>query len=107
MIIKGRQNADLTVDKTINDITFTGDGRFVVATAFGYVIIDDTKWEVKESRIFNRNVNSAAIVSGHLLLAADDGLYCGEDGRYYSAFDDYTRVLSSISSSPSVECSIQ
>ncbi len=86
------KDANITIDKTINDITFNDDG-FLVATAFGYVAIDHNRWEVKESRIFGRNIVSAAIVGSRILLAADDGLYCGTNGKYYGSLDQYAKLL--------------
>ena len=86
------KDANITADKTINDITFNNDG-FLVATAFGYVAIDHNRWEVKESRIFNRNIVSAAIVGSRILLASEDALYCGNNGKYYGNLDQYTKLL--------------
>ena len=86
------KDANITADKTINDITFNNDG-FLVATAFGYVAIDHNRWEVKESRIFNRNIVSAAIVGSRILLADDNALYCGNNGKYYGSLDQYTKLL--------------
>ena len=37
--------------KGINDITFTADGSMLVATQFGYVVIDDSKFVIKESHV--------------------------------------------------------
>ena len=42
-------NALLTTAKTINDVTFC-DGMAYVATAFGYVIVDDEKFEIKHKK---------------------------------------------------------
>lgn len=57
--------------KTINDITFAGD-RMYVATEFGYVVINDDKFEVVFSRIFNVNVMSVTATDDYLWLNTDD-----------------------------------
>jgi len=47
--------------KTINDITFS-DGKIYVATAFGYIVLDDESFNIKEVRDYNVNVASLADV---------------------------------------------
>ncbi|MGN0214135.1 MAG: hypothetical protein ACI4AH_04925 [Muribaculaceae bacterium] len=76
-------NALLTTAKTINDVTFT-DGAAYVATAFGYVVINDEKFEVAESRIYNLNITSAAKVGNTLLLGSANGLYYGNASKQHS-----------------------
>ncbi|MGM9836105.1 MAG: hypothetical protein ACI30L_05085 [Muribaculaceae bacterium] len=76
-------NALLTTAKTINDVTFC-DGEAYVATAFGYVIVDDEKFEIAESRIYNVNITSAAKVEGTLLLGSANGLYYGDASKAHS-----------------------
>ena len=58
--------------KTINHVTFNGN-RIYVATAFGYVVIDDEKFEIAESRIYNKSITSAAVCGNYLLLSSADG----------------------------------
>lgn len=77
------ESASLTGSKTINDITFTADGSAYVATAFGYVVYNDSKWEVRESHIYNTNINSAAVVGNHVLLSAGSTIYYGTVGTHY------------------------
>ena len=76
-------NALLTSEKTINDVTFSGDAIYV-ATAFGYVKINDVKYEIDESRIYNVNIASAAKVGDTLLLASANGLYYGSASKQHS-----------------------
>ena len=76
-------NALLTTAKTINDVTFA-EGAAYVATAFGYVVINDEKFEIAESRIYNVNITSAAKVGGTLLLGSADGLYYGNASKAHS-----------------------
>lgn len=53
------RDAVLQSDRTINDISF-GNGRIYVATNFGIVIYDDSRWEVVESGIYGTPVKYVA-----------------------------------------------
>lgn len=71
------KDAILTSDKTINDVSFTPKAAYL-ATAFGYLVINDTKYEVKESRVYNISMASVAVVGNTLLLSGNNGnLYYG------------------------------
>lgn len=76
-------NALLTTAKTINDVTFADNGAYI-ATAFGYVIVNDEKYEVRESRIYNVNITSIAKVGNTLLLGSPNGLYYGNASKQHS-----------------------
>lgn len=76
-------NALLTTAKTINDVTFADNGAYI-ATAFGYVIVNDEKYEVRESRIYNVNITSIAKVGNALLLGSPNGLYYGNASKQHS-----------------------
>ncbi len=86
-------NALLTSAKTINHVTFNGN-RVYVATAFGYVVINDEKYEIAESRIYNTNITSVAIVGNAILLSADKGTYIGERTKPHSTLDTYVHTTS-------------
>ena len=77
------KEASLTQSKTINDVTFTTEGRVYLATDFGYVVINDKKWEVKESRIFGQKVASVAEMNGYLLLSEGNNLHYGWANQHY------------------------
>lgn len=66
------KNASLSGSRGINDITFV-DGKMLVATEFGYVVFDDTRMEVIESRIYDVSVSSVAMM-GDWLVALVDGV---------------------------------
>ncbi len=77
-------NSTLNVSKGVNHVTFTA-ARAYVATQFGYVVINDSKWEVDESHIYNENVNSVAVMGDWILLTTGGKLhYAPEDGYYDS-----------------------
>ncbi len=60
------KDANMTDDKTINDVAFSGD-RIFVATNFGLVIFDDKKKEVIESGIYRTPIE-AVTVSGEYIV---------------------------------------
>jgi hypothetical protein len=62
------KDAVLTSSKTINDVTFNGDLMYV-ATAFGYVVISDKKFEVVESHIYNQSFKSVLAVGNKILAS--------------------------------------
>lgn len=81
------KNAVMTQSKTINHVSFAHNKAFV-ATNFGYVVINDEKMEVQESRIFNTAIYSAAQV-GDLMLISADKLYYGNINDYHETLSSY------------------
>ncbi|MCQ2290559.1 MAG: T9SS type A sorting domain-containing protein [Muribaculaceae bacterium] len=75
--------ASLTMSKAINDVNFTAKGRAYLATDFGYVVINDNKWEVLESHIFGQKVNSVAEMGSYLLLSQGAEIHYGLVGKHY------------------------
>ncbi len=64
------RTAQIPGSKEINDINFyPQDNAIFVATDFGYVVIDDEKYEVRESRNYNRALSSAARLGDTMLIA--------------------------------------
>lgn len=78
---------EITGGKAINDVTFSGN-QMIVATQFGYVTYNTTRWEVITSRNFGRNVASAAIVGGQLLLSVGGQLFYGSATTHYNGMAD-------------------
>ena len=74
--------------KTINHVTFSGN-RIYVATAFGYVVIDDERFEIAESRIYNTSITSATVCGNYLLLSSADGTYIGLASKAHSTLDSF------------------
>lgn len=70
------KNASITQSRGINDVTFTA-GSMLVATQFGYVVFNDSKWEVRESFNFKTSIASVAQVGKWLLLSKDRVIYYG------------------------------
>lgn len=70
------KDAVVTSGKAINDITFTADGTMLVATEFGYLVIDDTNFVVKESHLYYNNFSSIAQVGSTLVAVIGNSIYC-------------------------------
>lgn len=85
------KDAILTSDKAINDVTFTQKAAYI-ATSFGYLVLNDTKYEVKESRIYNLSMKSVAVVGNTLLLSCTNG------ALYYGGVDEAHEYLGTFKS---------
>lgn len=88
--------ASLTQSKTINDVNFTPEGRVYLATDFGYVVLNDKKWEVLESRIFGQKVNSVAEVGDYMLVSQGTDLRYGKVGKHYETIGSMPKVKGSV-----------
>jgi hypothetical protein len=86
------KDAVMTSSKAINDVTFA-PGLIYLAADFGYVVIDDSRFVVKESHLYGQPVNSVAQVGNLLFISIDDGVYYGDA-------DEYHEQLSSFEKSP-------
>lgn len=84
------KDAVLTSSKVLNDVTFDG-GEMYVATDFGYLVIDDNNFLVKESHIFDAAVSSAARVGDNVVLVSGDALYCSAVSQPHDALGDFDK----------------
>ena len=82
------KDAVMTSSKSINDVTFS-DGLMYLATDFGYVVIDDKKFVVKESHLYGKSIISAARVGDKLLLSTADGIYYGDADKYHEQMSSF------------------
>ena len=85
------KDAVLTMSKTINDVTFH-DGLMYLATDFGYVVIDDSKFVVKESHLYGEVITSAARLGDMLLLCYPDGIYYGNANEYHDQLSSFAKT---------------
>jgi len=77
------KDAMMTSSKTINDVTF-GGGVIYLATDFGYMVIDENKFVVKESHLYGEPLTSVAQVGDMLLLSSSNGFYYGTVDEYHA-----------------------
>ena len=65
------KDAILTTSKGVNDITFGSGNNVYVATEFGYVVVDDSKFVIKESHVYHKSFTSIAQVGEKLVATFD------------------------------------
>ena len=91
------QNYVTTLEKDVNDVTFSDDGLIFVATNFGYVVFDQELWEVKESHFFSKTsetatesikVLSVAVVGEYIVISTDDALYYGSKNKHFETLSE-------------------
>ena len=85
------KDAVMTLSKKINDVTFA-DRLIYLATDFGYVVIDDTKFVIKESHIYSTPLTTAAQVGNWLLLSTTNNFYYGDVSQYYEQLKAFQTV---------------
>lgn len=91
--INALKTATIPGSKTINDITFyPKENMAVVATGFGYVIINDEKFEVAESRNYNYNITSAARFGDRMVLAFNGKAWAAPFSDRRTSITDYAEV---------------
>ena len=60
--------------KTINDVTFC-NGKMYVATSFGYIVLDEENFDVKEVRNYEVSVASVAEVGEYKIMSLGNKFY--------------------------------
>lgn len=82
------KDANMTEDKTINDVAF-GHGKIVVCTEFGLVIFDDKKHEVVESGIYRQPVKAAAVCGDKLIIYVPYTMYWSDINDRHNSLDRF------------------
>lgn len=66
----------LTADKSINHVTFDDENnRIYLATDFGYLVIDDEKYEIAESHVYDTVINAVGRVGDYLVMLTPGSAY--------------------------------
>lgn len=68
------KNTIMMSSKSINDVVFDAD-RIYVATDFGLMIINDEKYEIYESYMYDKALTKVAIAGNTIFIVADGQLY--------------------------------
>lgn len=82
------KNAVMTGSKAINDVTFAA-GVIYLATDFGYVVIDDKKFVVKESHNYGERLTTVAQVADMLLISTPSASYYGLASEYHELLSSF------------------
>lgn len=61
-------------DKSINDVTF-GENSIYVASKIGFLVIDDTNFNVSKAALFNSNVQSMAEVGDKIIISNGSNVF--------------------------------
>lgn len=69
------KNANIIAGKTINDVTFATGNKAVLATGFGFVVINDSKHEVISSYIGDDSFGSAMMLGEYFIALQDKKVY--------------------------------
>ena len=85
------KDAVMTSSKAVNDVTFAS-GLIYLATDFGYVVVDDSKFVVKESHLYDEPINSVAQVGRYLLISVSDGVLYGDASEYHEQLSSFERT---------------
>lgn len=70
----------MNVSRAINDVTFT-DGKALMATDFGLVILNDSTLQVSEFRHYGKALTSVAQVGEYMVIAYGGNLYASSSRR--------------------------
>lgn len=74
--IPGYASSILAIDKSINQATFDdANNRVYLATDFGYLVLNDEKYEIAESHIYNTQINAVGRVGDNLILLTPTNSY--------------------------------
>lgn len=91
--IPGLASASLSTSKNINAITFDPEKKKAyVATDFGYIVIDDDKKVISESRVYNQKLTGICRVGDNLLISRDGRLYISPVNNRHSSVSDFKPV---------------
>lgn len=87
--IPGLMLADGGYGKNVNGITFSPENdEIYIATDFGFIVVDDSKGEIKRTNVLNKKLTSAARFGNKLVIGTNEGLLSSEF-KNYIRFDDF------------------
>ncbi len=91
--IPGLASSTLNSSKNVNHVAFDPRrSRAYLATDFGYIVVDDSKYVIPESRVYDRKLNSIARVGDWLVAGTDDGLFISPVADRHTTFESFTPV---------------
>ena len=84
------KNADISTSKTINSITFAAPNMAIVATDFGFVIINDSKLEVISSYISDKAMEGAMILGKYLIINQGGNFHYAPVSKHIQQMGDFS-----------------
>lgn len=86
------KDATLNIAPMINDVAFF-DNKIYVATNFGLVVFDDNKYEVRESGIYNRNINNVIPMRNHIAINSGKESFTISADKKINKFENFTSYV--------------
>lgn len=91
--VPAMKNSTLPYGKSVVSATFDPANNLAyLAMNFGYLIIDDKKGEVKESRVLDKKINAIGRVGDFIVMADDNAIYSVPAAKRYPTFSDFTKI---------------
>ncbi len=84
------KNADISTSKAINSITFAAPNMAIVATDFGFVIINDSKLEVISSYISDKAMEGAMILGKYLIINQGGKFHYAPATKHIQQMSDFS-----------------
>lgn len=86
------KHADIPGSKKINNVSFNPVlNEAWIATDFGYVIIDDDRYEVKDSRNYATKLLSAGRIGDVVIVVTDNATYTADANEPRTSLADYAK----------------
>ena len=89
------KDAVMSANKQINSVFFK-DNKIYIALDFGLVVYDDQRHEVRESGIYNINIDRVTVVGDKLLLSYNKKFYWADVNARHNTFDKFKEIGSSV-----------
>lgn len=88
--VPGLKLANMSISKKVNFATFDpSHSKVYLATDFGYIVLNDFKHEISESKVYRRKLTSAGRVGDRLVVFDENkGYMAPADGQHMS-LDDF------------------
>lgn len=91
--IPGLKNVTMTVDKSVNDVTFDAKNKLAyLATTFGFVAIDDEKGEISVSRNYSTSLNSVGRVGDYFVILNGNNNYISPISSPHLSLNDFSAL---------------
>lgn len=86
-------SATLNTTKNVRSVTFSPqDNKAYIATDFGYLILDDNKYVISESRIYNEPLNGIAKVGDNIFIATGTGVLSSPASDRHTTLESFRPV---------------
>lgn len=74
--VPGLMTATINNKKDFNNVVFdTENNKAYIGTYFGYVVVDDSNFQISDSRIFNENIESIGRAGNNMIVFTADKAY--------------------------------